>query len=229
MYPSYYEFSYILDEASLALLPGLISGIPSGLFRIASFVLTALALYTIAKRRCISHPWLAWVPVANLWLLGSLSDQYRYVVKGQIKSRRKALVWLKLISICLSISVSALALAAAVKGFRLSGYGNFNGRILEELLVPLIWMAVIALPLAAVSVTRIVIYYMALYDVYTSCDPENNVLFTVLSVFFHVTKPFFLFFNRNKDLGMPPRREQPQYQPEPEEPQQPSWENREYL
>ena len=62
------------------------------------------------------------------------------------------------------------------------------------------------LPLGVVGIAYCIFYYMALYDLYTSLDPENNVLFLVLSIFFSFTKPFFLFFNREKDKGMPPRR-----------------------
>ena len=51
-----------------------------------------------------------------------------------------------------------------------------------------------------------------MYDLYTSCSPQNNVLFLVLSIFFTVTEPFFLFFLRKKDGGMPPRRTAPQPQ-----------------
>ena len=47
---------------------------------------------------------------------------------------------------------------------------------------------------------------MALYDVYRSMDPNNAVLYLVLSILFRPTEPFFLFFNREKDLGMPPRK-----------------------
>ena len=56
---------------------------------IAIYVLGALGLYTIAKRRQINHPWLAWVPIASGWIIGSLSDQYRYVKHGQVKNKRK--------------------------------------------------------------------------------------------------------------------------------------------
>ena len=56
-----------------------------------------------------------------------------------------------------------------------------------------------------------------MYDIYTSCTPKNNVLFLVLSILFNITEPFFLFFTRNKDEGMPPRRQQPVYE-EPREP-----------
>ena len=45
------------------------------LLAVASYVLTALALYTVARRRGLKNPWLAWIPVASAWIVGSLSDQ----------------------------------------------------------------------------------------------------------------------------------------------------------
>ena len=69
---------------------------------------------------------------------------------------------------------------------------------------------------------------MALYDVYTSMDPKNSVVFTVLSILFNVTEPFFLFFNRNKDAGMPPRKQQPVcHDPVYEQPKEEPWNNSE--
>ena len=46
-------------------------------FGMVWYVLQSLGLYTIAERRGIRNPWLAWVPVANMWVLGSISDQYQ--------------------------------------------------------------------------------------------------------------------------------------------------------
>ena len=191
----------------MVLIPALLSGLPASMLRIAAYVLTALALYTIARRRCIKHPWLAWVPVVNLWLLGSLSDQYRYVVKGQVKSKRKVLLFLQILTICLSVSLLVLAVAVGIKGYQSTMYGMRGDRILEDLMGLLLSMVGIGLPLAGVAIAAAVIRYAALYDIYTSCDPDNNVLFTVLSILFGFTEPFFLFFSRNKDGGMPPRRE----------------------
>ena len=36
---------------------------------IAAYVLVSLALYTMAQRRGIANPWLAWVPIADLYIL----------------------------------------------------------------------------------------------------------------------------------------------------------------
>lgn len=39
---------------------------------IVGYVLTAIGLQTLAKRSQIEYSWLAWIPVANLYLLGLL-------------------------------------------------------------------------------------------------------------------------------------------------------------
>jgi len=85
--------------------------------------------------------------------------------------------------------------------------GSSNHMILKLITGPVITAACVSLPIFALSIASAVIRYMALYDVYTSMDPSNNVLFLVLSIFFGVTEPFFLFFNRNRDDGMPPRKD----------------------
>jgi len=42
------------------------------LIAIASYVLAALGLYTMAKNRNIENEWVAWIPVAQLYILGKV-------------------------------------------------------------------------------------------------------------------------------------------------------------
>ena len=207
-----------LEEGLLMFLPDLVSGIPSGLFGIAVYILTALAIYTISHRRGLNKPWLAWIPVINCWLLGSLSDQYQYVVKGENKSKRK---WLLALNILKAVLMTAILIfAVVVLGTALSAgfHGSYRHGEFMNVIGPVLTMLGFVLPLAAITIALCVIRYMALYDVYRSLDPANAVLYLVLSILFSPTEPFFLFFNREKDLGMPPRRKQPVYeQPAPEQ------------
>lgn len=195
---------YFFEEELLMLIPGLISGIPTGIFGIASYILTSLAIYTICRRRGLRKAWLAWIPVVNCWLLGSISDQYQYVVKGEIKSRRKWLLALSLVKTVLTLTVVILvAVAAAGAIFRGPGFGMG-----QSVMGPIMGILGVVMPLAAVHIAYLVIRYMAMYDVYRSADPGNSILYLVLSILFSPTEPFFLFFNREKDLGMPPRKQQ---------------------
>ena len=197
-------------EDLFMLIPALLSGIPSLLFSVACYVLTALAMFTIARRRCLRNPWLAWVPVVNCWLLGSLSDQYQYVVKGRDRSKRKVLLFLSILMTVFTVTIAILAGVSAFSFFFTSG----GGRMMRTVSGPVLAILGMALPLVCVWVAYTVIRFLALFDVYRSLDPSNAVLFLVLSIFFGVLEPFFLFFNRNKDAGMPPRK-QPVPEPEP--------------
>ena len=221
-----YEFERFLEEyMEYGLGMGLLSNFWSVGLSIAAYVLTGLALYTLAKRRGIQKAWLSWVPVLNCWILGSLSDQYRYVVKGEVKNKRKALLILNIITWAISVAmvVVAVGMLIGIVGAAMGG-GINEDAMLEMVMGPVLGILGLCLPLMGVGIATAVIRYMALYDVYTSCTPQNNVVFLVLSILFSVTEPFFLFFTRNKDDGMPPRKQEPVY----EAPQEP-WSNTEYL
>ena len=179
-------------------------------FGIALYVLRALGLYSIAKRRGINHPWMSWVPVLDLWVLGCISDQYQYVVNGNIRNKRK---WLLGLSITMAVLYIVFAVLIGVAVFGAVGgmTGSMNdNQLVATLLGPVMGLVVGLIPLVGIAIAVMAIRYVAMYDLYTSCSPQNNVLFLVLSIFFTVTEPFFLFFIRNKDEGMPPRCQQPQ-------------------
>lgn len=226
------DFSYLYDNA---MITGLLSSlnavirVPSTLLGIAGYILTALALSSIAQRRGLNKPWLAWIPVANLWLIGSLSDQYQYVVNGANKSKRKALLWLTVSNLVLTVMIVVLAIIMAVQAIMGVSDSVSEEALLSMILGPALGVLGLCLPILGISIAFAIIRYMALYDIYKSLDPSNCVLFLVLSILFSVTEPFFLFFNREKDLGMPPRRQEPAYTIPQAEPQYESWENKDYL
>ena len=206
---------YLMEELIFTLIPVLTSGIPSVLLGIASYVLTSMALYSLASRRGIGKAWLSWVPILNVWIVGSLSDQYRYVVKGQCKSKRKILLILKLVSMIFVLAAVIAGGFLVADVVRTMMYGIRMEAVLSQILGPVLGIAGLVLPMFGLAIASAVIYFMALYDVFQSMDSANGVMFLVLSILFPVTEPFFLFFNREKDKGMPPRRpehSQPQWE-----------------
>ena len=215
------------DFFGTGMLLGLLEGVPSVILGIVTYILSSLGLYTIAKRRGLNHPWLAWIPVANVWLLGSLSDQYRYVVRGENKSKRKVLLTLNIITAVLSVAIIVSAVVMVGQIVIGAANGMSETAFLQTMVGPMVCIVGLCLPVMGVSIAYAIIYYMALYDVYKSLDPSNCVLFLVLSIVFGVTEPFLLFFNRNKDQGMPPRRAEPVYMPPEQTWQEP--ENKDYL
>lgn len=182
----------------------------SVLVGIAMYVLRSLSLYTIAKRRGLNHPWLAWIPVGTEWIIGSVSDQYKYVTQGKQQSRRKVLLVLTIAGMVLGVYAAGITVSRMLEVIiRLDTMGN-GGEMSDAMALRLALSMLSGLGggLAAgiLGIVAYVFREMCMYDLFKSCDPKNVVLFLVLSIFFGFTEPFFLLACRNKDLGMPPRK-----------------------
>ena len=161
------------------------------LFVLAFAILRSWALYTVAKRRGIRNAWLSWLPIGCHWILGSLSDQYQHLVKGQVKSRRKILLALTLVNMAVS----------SVLGI-MSGVMSMIAVTEEELLLTALLSLAFSLVGGVLGIVLLIFYHMCNYDLYCSFDPEHAAAFLVLGILFSVTEPFFYFCNRKKDLGM---------------------------
>lgn len=191
-----FDFSYVLEAHSHHWIYTVLRLLPVFLW-ILSYVLSSVGIYTMAKHRAIPHAWLAWVPVANVWVLGSLADQYRYVAKGQLTSRRKLLLGLKIADTLMQLVILIFLLGAMEYDMR------FFLLQMTGVLIHLGGILLLALP---ISILLAIFYFIALGDVYQSCCPDHAVTDLVLSMMLRPTEPFFLFFNRDSEKGMPPRR-----------------------
>lgn len=142
-------------------------------------MMMAVSLFSIARRRGVLYPWLAWVPFANYWVLGSIADDYRMLKTGGKESKRK---WLTAVS-GLVVALMVLEMAAEVAGFSV-----VSVVFLLILLGAVLWLNVVVL--------------LALFDLYESCDPKVSVLFLVLSVVTWYLQPLLVFLCRKKDRGI---------------------------
>lgn len=217
MYPDMYDIMGDmgqLENTVLAVLGVyLVIMLISSIYSIVVYVLQSLGFYSIAKRRGIHNPWLAWIPVANLWVLGSISDHYQYIAKNKKTSRRKILIGLTIalyvVAIVLGIVLGLIISIAAISGAP------------ERAVVLLVILVLAYLVLLVLAIILTVFQYIAFNDLFTSCNPNNATAFLVLSIFFSFLLPYFVFACRKKDLGMPvPQQpvqpEAPKYIPAPE-------------
>ena len=189
-YPYQYEFEMdIIPEATgfsalgVFLVLYLLIMFFTTAFSLVCYVLQSYGLYTIANRRGIRNSWLAWVPVGNMWILGSISDQYQYVAKGKVKNRRKLLLGLNI-----GLVVATVGWFIAILASALMSESVANGVITFVLIMLLGYLAFLTMVVIAT-----VYMYLCCYDLYNSCNPSNGVLFLVLSIIFSVTLPFFIF------------------------------------
>lgn len=168
----------------------------------------AVSLHMIAKRRELKHRWIAWIPVLNMWLLGSIADQYRYVVRGEVSCKRGGLLFAVLLEkavVCLILAalvIQTQKLAAAVgDGVPMLGLIWIPAKNLKANL-SLLFCYLLSSMMLWESRTEV------LYDVFRSCAPDGAVVHTVLSalpVLGVIFRPVRLRLCRDGDFGMPPR------------------------
>lgn len=187
----------------------LVAVILGSLFGFAVHVVRSLAIYYIGKRRGLKNPWLAWIPVGQEWIIGSLSDQYQYLTLGKNRNRRKILL-------ILSLTATVIGWASTASGFSrifyyLEAYGtHLPYEDITELIFPMTGTMLLGVLSSCVGVAAFVFRQISMYDLYRSCDPKNAIPYLVFGILFSILEPIFLMILRNRDDGMPPRKAAPE-------------------
>ena len=163
------------------------------IYSIVAYILGSLGIHSIAKRRGILHPWLAWLPFGCPWILGSISDQYQQIVKGKIRRRSVLLLVMSIVEVVVYFAIYVVTTYMAFMPF--SSQDALAGTIILVVLV--VWFVMFALIIVCAIFT-----YIALHDLYASCNPKHAITFLLLSIFLPTIMPIFIFANRKKDLGM---------------------------
>ncbi len=185
---------------------------------VSAYFFLAIALQTLAKRRGISGAAMAWVPVARMWLLGKISDEYQARVYRQGGGMGPAL----LVPSILQAILYGLFLGGVVwltvnssrgrlpKGFLLGPIGILDGSgavgSTPGWMLLLLGLNGLA---SVVALAAKVLTLIALNRVYRSCDPQKATLFTVLAVLSSQYAAVVLFAVRGKDAGIPACRQIP--------------------
>ena len=224
-----YEFSYdgsvsSWEDAFAAVAAESLLSPITLILSLASYILLGIGMYTIAKRRGINHAWLAWIPIGKTWLLGCISDQYRYVARREEKRKRTAMLILDILTSAVCVAMLVFFVLMLIETFAVVGH-VLNLRTDLSATADLIryasWTLGLLLVTTVLGLVLQVLTYMAYYDLFASCDPNNKTVFLVLGIFFGIAMSIFVFACRNKDYGMPPRRDT--MQPDAWTPPQQTW------
>ncbi len=139
---------------------------------IAFYVFYSLMFYKLAQKRGVEHAWLAWIPYANLYLIGQIAGPMNLL--GKIRIEKPGLVLLlaplAVWAACLILGVFALIPFLGILFGFISSIVGFVGSI-----------AVFAFHLCV------------LYRIYSPYLPKNTVLVYTLVSIISVTVPFFVF------------------------------------
>ena len=175
---------------------------------VAAYILKSLSLYTIAKRRGLDKPWAAWIPIGDAWIIGCISDQYRYFTHTDYSERGRDLLKHG-VGLAISYVVSFFFYIVYLVFMILSSTEAPAAIGASSLLMLGLCMFAAIGVMIFFMVRYYIRYYKALYDVYQSCNPQLPLLFLLLSIFVSYAMPVCLMICRNKDDGMPVAEPEP--------------------
>lgn len=161
---------------------------------VALYLLEAFGLYGMAKGSGIGKPWRGFVPFANIFLFGKIAE--RYVKKDGKKSAKFGglLLAFEILTSVLAFVTMAFAIGMI---FVLATADNETD-LAYSIVAPMLAMFISCFVLMGVSIAYIVLYYVALWRIFTAFDYNNATVYFVLSILFSFLGPIFLFVLRNK-------------------------------
>lgn len=130
---------------------------------------TAIALWRTARWRGIPRPWLALIPVADLWVLGSLCDRYRKKARGKAGKMRR------------NLPLMGAAALGSLLLFGLLELWSADAMLVGLFLGMAVWVAFL------------VMRFAALCRLYEGCAPKDPGLYIALSIVCPVLIPFLIF------------------------------------
>ena len=191
---------YVMDEEEmLILMVGIL--LVAYLFLIgvgiASYIMNSIALQKIASRRLISNAWLAWIPVASSWLIGSIADEYDG--KNGIKRKwRVVLLTLSLISI-VGIVIGYVGLVVGLVSMSMqTDFMEADHTGLMGMIGMFIGAYVVLLVAAVIASAQGICNTICLYKIFESTVPEKSVKYLLLSLLVPLAQSICLLKCRNK-------------------------------
>lgn len=173
-------------------------------FLILNYVLQSLSLHTLARRRGIANPWLAWIPFGNSWIIGALARDYD---KQNGISRRwdKTLLILSIVGIAtFSVVYIALLVYLIINMATLESAGVTYGEdIAFELLGGILVFYVLLIACAVVMSAVTALTYICLYKIFESTVPSSALKYFLIYLLVPFAAPFCLFTCRNKGYEHP--------------------------
>ncbi|HIV03300.1 MAG TPA: hypothetical protein IAC74_06960, partial [Candidatus Aphodoplasma excrementigallinarum] len=169
---------------------------------IVNYVVRSLGLYRIAKYSGVHNAWLAWIPLADLFLLGKVTGDI------QLGSRtlKNTALWLLLVpliggavAVCFYFGFLFVLIVAGV-GATMSSSSAALGMMA---LVGMLMFATFLVVTIAASVVYYVIYGMAYYKLCTKFkDTAHSVFYTLMALFVPLADAILMY--KMSKLAKPP-------------------------
>ena len=194
---------------------------------VAAYIMTGIGLSRMARACNLRSPWLAWVPIGDLYTIGSIAEI------GASRGGKKSMPYRKILpGITGGFLALFLAFIILMVGFILSNPDSFESDYSDEsadigyvsyspddsydyvyevyiedtdaaLALLFLLMMFFYLLIFVVAIVLTIFEYLALWHVFHLFDESNAVLYLVLSIFINVALPIIYLILGRKIPNLP--------------------------
>jgi len=166
---------------------------------LVDYILSSYALYKIADNRKMSNSWLAWIPVACQWIVGSVVD-YHDEKSGKKSVWRKVLIALDLVAIALLIIAYLVFFVSFVVNLvMLDGAETTVMEMLGILLPFYLCILVAAIVASAFSVCKMI----CIYKIFEYLSPSKALKYILITLLVPLGGAICLFRCKDSVIGLP--------------------------
>lgn len=152
------------------------------------YIVTAVAVTRMGRTTGSEHPYLAWIPVVNVFALGRIADNIRER-EGSGSRLRIVLLVLQIVEILFSLLIGGVYTSYLLSRI---GMDDSINSFLDAGLSVIGPALALYFALMGVALAYTVVFYVTLYRIYAAYSPDNAVILLVLSIFISVATPFVL-------------------------------------
>ena len=167
------------------------------------YILTSIGLYVMAKNRGIKAPILAWIPIGNVWIIGSLADFFDSL-EGKNKNWKKVLMTLALITLGLFALFLLIYFSVFVVVFGVMDSGAPQGIFVVMMVILAIALYGVLILGTVMATTHSMVLIICVYKIYEAMVPERSVKYLLISLLVPAGQGFCLFACRKNTAGIPP-------------------------
>ena len=171
------------------------------------YIMQAIALNEIGKKRGVNNPWLAWIPVVGfaVWVLGSIVDSYE-AEKGVKRKWRVVLVTTAIAMVSLMIIGYIMYIAGIVIMVAMSEY-YYEASAAIPMALCVLGLIVLLVAYAA-SIAYAASMCICIFKLFESTVPEKALKYLLFSILVPLAYPICLLKCRNKGYSVPEQVQQ---------------------
>ena len=163
-------------------------------------ILQGIGMSAMFKKLGFGSNWMCYLPIFNLSAMGKIAGKYE---NQDGKSNKKLGKWMVALTILMIVALVAFIVLVLITVFTLIADASDAIELGTDLAITGIGIFIPTIIfyfiIMALTIANTVIYYIALWKIFSIFDSGNAVAYLVLSIFFSSLAPIFIFVIRNKE------------------------------